>query len=65
VILGLPGDGERGERGVPVAAGYDLGREDEVRAVDAGFSLPLNQPIDDLSIFYLDGKYNGNFKRGS
>jgi hypothetical protein len=56
VILGLPGDGERGERGVLVAAGYDVGREDEVRAEDAGFSLPLNQPIEDLSMFYLDGK---------
>jgi hypothetical protein len=56
VFLGEVGDD--GVRAVPVPVGP---REDEVLAVDAGLSLPLNQPIDDLSISYLDGKYNGNW----
>jgi hypothetical protein len=38
--------GDTGVRVVPVA-----GREDEVRAVGAALSLPLNQPI----VFYVDG----------
>jgi hypothetical protein len=44
--------GDAGVRVVPV------GREDEVRAADAGLLFPLNQPI--LFMIYVDVKCNDN-----